>query len=321
MGLLSREIRMRHKGDVDYGRFCSDPQAITERLPPGHLPDLRSVIATTAAVRALLAPTSLPVELVDDLLAEASAIWLMGESAEVLAGDLILCHPPLAPEEVRATAKPTANPSVWRLTVAAHDRPGLLAGLAGALADQELSIVDAAATVLPGPGIALQRVTAVHAGGPPMEQADWDAVGLRLQAVLGRREPVRASFVPAAPVTVESQPQQFGRVLVTIEAPDRVGLLWAVAAWFEEHGANVETYRARSEGGMARDTFVVVGECDGTALAAAIGGVPVETWRLPLPVRLGIRVAVTATAVVVTSAATTIRILRPLCRRLTGWLS
>src|ERR1700730_15063922 len=91
-------------------------------------------IATTAAVRALLAPTSLPDQLVDDLLAEASAIWLMGETAEVLAGDLVLCYPALAPEEVRATALPTGSPNAWRLTVAAHDRPGLLAGLAGALA-------------------------------------------------------------------------------------------------------------------------------------------------------------------------------------------
>jgi predicted amino acid-binding ACT domain protein len=272
---------------------------------------------TTAAVRALLAPTSLPDQLVDDLLAEASAIWLMGESAEVLASDLVLCHPPLAPEEVRAVAKPTASPSAWRLTVAGHDRPGLLAGLAGALADQQLSIVDATATVLPGPGIALQRVTAVHAEGRLMEQADWEAVGLRLQAVLGRREPVHATFIPAAPVAVESQPQDFGRVLVTIEAPDRVGLLWAVAAWFESRGANVEAYRATSEGGVARDTFVVVGECDGTALAAAIGGVPVETWQLPFPLRLGIRAGVTATAIAATLAAATIRIFRPFFPRLT----
>ena len=273
-------------------------------------------MATTAAVRALLAPTSLPDRLVDDLLAEASAIWLMGESAEVLASDLVLCHPPLAPEEVRAVAMPTDNPSTWRLTVAGHDRPGLLAGLAGALADSQLSIVDATATVLPGAGIALQRVTAVHSQGRLMERADWDAVGIRLQAVLGRREPVRASFVPTPPVTVDSQPQDSGRVLVTIKAPDRVGLLWAVAAWFEGHGANVEAYRAASEVGVATDTFVVVGACDGAALAAAIGGVPVEIWRLPLPLRFGIRAAVTATAVAITVTAGTARIFRPLWRRL-----
>jgi predicted amino acid-binding ACT domain protein len=312
---------MRHKGDVDYGRFRDDAQAITKQLPSCHLFDLPSVMATTAAVRALLAPTSLPDQLVVDLLAEVSAIWLMGEPAEVLAGDLVLCHPPLGPEEVRAVAKPTASPSVWRMTVAAHDRPGLLAGLAGALADQQLSIVDAAATVLPGPGIALQRVTAVHAEGRLMEQADWDAVGLRLQAVLGRREAVRATFVPAPPVTVESQPQDLGRVVVTITAPDRVGLLWAVAAWFESHGANVETYRATSHAGVASDTFVVVGGCDCAALAGAIGGVPVETWQLPLPLRLGLRAGVSAGAVAVTLtaalAAGAVRMIQPIVRLVT----
>jgi predicted amino acid-binding ACT domain protein len=268
-------------------------------------------MATTGAVRTLLAPTSLPSDLVDELLAEASTVWLMGEPAEVLAGDLVLCHPPLAPEEVRAVAKPTANPSAWRLTVAAHDRPGLLAGLGGALADQHLSITDASATVLPGPGIALQRVTAVQAGGRRMEQDDWDAVGRRLQAVLGRKEPVSATFTPLPPVTVDSQPQDSGRVLLTITAPDRVGLLWAVATWFESHGANVEAYHATSELGVAKDTFLVVGCIDCVELAAAIGGVPVETWQLPGAVRFAIRAAVATTLLAATPAAAAWRALRP----------
>ncbi len=266
-------------------------------------------MATTSAVRTLLAPTTLPAELVDELLAEASSVWLMGEPAEMLACDLVLCHPPLAPQEVRAVANPTGDPSVWRLTVAAHDRPGLLAALGSALADEQLSIADASATVLPGPGIALQRVTAVHARGRVMDQAGWDAVGRRLQAVLGRREPVSFSFTPMAPVTVESQPQDSGRVLITVEAPDRVGLLGAVARWFESQGANVEAYHATSEAGRARDTFLVVGTCDCAGLAAAIGGVPVETWRLPLPMRIGIRMWVAGTAMAATFTAAMLRAL------------
>lgn len=271
---------------------------------------LPSVMATTGAVRTLLAPTSLPSDLVDELLAEASTVWLMGEPAEVLASDLVLCHPPLAPEEVRAVATSTANPNAWRLTVAAHDRPGLLAGVGGALADQDLSITDASATVLPGPGIALQRVTAVQASGRRMTQDDWDAVGRRLQAVLGRKEPVSATFTPIPPVTVDTQPQDSGRALLTITAPDRVGLLWAVATWFESHGVNVEAYHARSELGLAKDTFLVVGSFDCADLAAAIGGVPAEAWPLPLAVRIGIRAAVTAIAMAVAPTAAVVRLLR-----------
>ena len=157
-------------------------------------------MATTAAVRALLGATSLPEPLVDEMLAGVSAVWMIGEPAEALAGDLVLCHPPLGEDEVRAVVRPTANPRAWRLTVVAPDRPGLLAGLAGALADRHLSITEASATVLAGPGVALQRVTAVGPGGLLMGQDDWDALGRRLQAVLGRREAVRPAFRPAPPV-------------------------------------------------------------------------------------------------------------------------
>jgi predicted amino acid-binding ACT domain protein len=254
-------------------------------------------MATTTQVRQLLGSTTLPPALVDELLAQASAVWMMGEPAEVLAGDLVLCHPRLAPAEVRAVAKPTGQPSAWRLTVAAHDRPGLLADLAGSLAEQRLSITDASATVVATQGVALQRVTATHADGKTLQQADWDLVGLGLQAVLGRQERIEPTFIPTPPVTVEAQPQDVGRVLVTVEAPDGVGLLWALASWFAAHGCNVEAYQATSAAGLARDTFVVVGEVDPTGLASAIGGVPARPSSISRDaLSLGIRFGVAAMA-------------------------
>lgn len=268
-------------------------------------------MATTSQVRQLLAPTSLPATLVDELLAQASAIWMMGEPAEVLAGDLVLCHPALAPFEVRAVAKATGRPSAWRLTVASHDRPGLLAELAGALAEQRLSITDASATVLPAQGVALQRVTAIHADGKALQRADWDRVGARLQAVLGRQERVKPEFKPTPPVTVEAHPQDSGRMLVTVEAPDEVGLLWAVASWFAERGCNLEAYQATSVGGLARDTFVVVGEVDPTGLASALGGLPARASTLPVDaVRVGVRLALAAVATGVAVGARMTRALR-----------
>jgi predicted amino acid-binding ACT domain protein len=268
-------------------------------------------MATTTQVRQLLAPTTLPAALVDELLAQASAVWMMGESAEVLAGDLCLCHPPLAPAEVRAVAKPTGQPSAWRLTVVAHDRPGLLADLAGSLAQQRLSITDATATILPVQGVALQRVTATHADGKVLQQVDWDLVGASLQAVLGRQEPVKPVFIPTPPVTVEAQPQDQGRVLVTVDAPDGVGLLWAVATWFAQRGCNVEAYHATSTAGLARDTFVVVGEVDATGLASAIGGVPARVTSLPgEAVRLGIRLSAAGVAGAIAVGAGVVRRLR-----------
>src|SRR4051794_41869486 len=123
-------------------------------------------MATTAEVRDLLSATTLPPDLVDDLLGEASAAWLLGESACTLAGDLALCHPPLGKAEVRAVVQPTTVPGTSRLCVVANDRPGLLAGIAGAVAIHGLTITAVSATLWPGRGLALMAGTARPPGGP-----------------------------------------------------------------------------------------------------------------------------------------------------------
>ena len=64
----------------------------------------------------------------------------MSERPAVLAADLALCHPPLAPDEVRAVARPMEAPSTFRVTVVATDRPGLLADTAAALAEEDMTV-------------------------------------------------------------------------------------------------------------------------------------------------------------------------------------
>src|SRR3954462_15175959 len=163
-------------------------------------------MATTAEVRDLLATTSLPSDLVDELLEQASAAWLMGEPATALAADLALCHPPLGGEEVRAVVHPTADPATWRLCVVAHDRPGLLAGAAGALATRGLSIISASGSLSPARGLALVSLTAGVADGSRVATADGNETGERLRAVICRREwvdPDQVGFEPMPPVKVD----------------------------------------------------------------------------------------------------------------------
>jgi UTP:GlnB (protein PII) uridylyltransferase len=182
----------------------------------------------------------------------------------------------------------------------------LLAALTAVLADQRLSIITASGTLLPSPGIALERVTVAQTGGQPMSADDWDALGRRLKAVLGRHEASpRPAFDPTPPVTVIAHPQELGRALVTVEAPDRIGLLWAVASWFSEHDCNIEACQATSVDGMANDKFLVTGACDWTALATAISGTPVRSRRLPTPLRLAVRTGVVTAAV---AAAIAVRV-------------
>ena len=254
-----------------------------------------SDMPNTSRVRELLTATTLPPALVDDLLEQASPVWLMGEPAEVLASDLVLCHPPLGPEEVRASVKQMDVPGTWRLSVVAHDRPGLLASVAGALTSAGVTIADASASVWPEMGLALQRVT-VLPSQHELADADWEAIGARLRAAVGRQESLAPQFVPTPPVTVEAQPQEGGRVLVSIEAPDTPGLLWAVASWFEQHGCNVEAYRATSTDGRATGTFVVAGDVDCRDLAVAVGGVPAQAMVLPAQAAKAARRIVVAAA-------------------------
>ncbi|MCU4186932.1 hypothetical protein K6U06_21380 [Acidiferrimicrobium sp. IK] len=246
-------------------------------------------MASPADLRRILEATSLPADLVDEILGEVGTPWLMGAPAEVVAGEAVLCHPPLAAGEVRAVANPTDQPGVFRLTVVAEDRPGLLAGTAGALASEGLSVVDAATTVLPRSRLALQRVAVLAPPTLPFDDAEWERVGHRLRAVLGERLSVPVAWAPEPPVVVETQPQQLGRVLVTVRAPDRIGLLHAAASWFEGHGCNVEACHASSGDGTATDVFLIAGHVDPPALAAALGGAPAAVSHGGFfPVRLGI---------------------------------
>jgi hypothetical protein len=227
-------------------------------------------MATAADVRDLLRGTSLPSGLVDLLVEGAAATWLMGESAEVLAGDLALCHPSLAEGEVRAVVNEAGGDGRTRLTVVAADRPGLLAGVAAALAAHRLEVCSVRGTAWPAPAMALLNlsVRSDPAGGP----VPWDAVGEQLRGALrGGARPLR--FQPTPPVQVTVSPQDAGRFLVAVDAPEQLELLWATARWFEESGVNIEAASIDATSGRFRATFLAAGPgIDAADLATALSG-------------------------------------------------
>lgn len=265
----------------------------------GHPATIRAV-ATTGDVRTLLGGTSLPDALVDELLDQATATWLMGERAEVLAADLALCHPPLAADEVRAIALPTAGPDVsWRLGLLAQDRPGLLARAAGALSIAGLDISSASGTTFAGRGQALLRLHARRINGADLDLQQWEDLGEHLRAAVGRREPVRPDFEPVASATVDAMPDEGGRCVVIIRCADTPGLLWRAATWFEEQGSNIEAVRVDAVDGTAEGSFVVTGQVDPAGLVEALTTRPIAL-ELPAPAKWAIR---GATASVVAATA------------------
>ena len=229
-------------------------------------------MATAAELTQLLSATSIPPELIDELVGGASGMWLLSDRAEVLAGDLALCHPPLSRDEVRAVIRPTEQSHRWRLSAVAHDRPGLMASVAGSFASRGLSVAAAAGTMVTSEHLAVLSVTITDPKRRSWATADWDSVGEELRAVvLGEHKPA-VHFERRGPVKVMATPDVLGRSIVTVEAPDRVGLLWAICSWFEDHGVNVEAAQVAQHRGRARDTFLVAGDVDPEGLVQHLAG-------------------------------------------------
>ncbi len=243
------------------------------------------VRSSAAELRDLLRPTTIPAAVVARLLAAASPLWMTSEEPAVLAADLALCHPPLAGGEVRAVARAMDDPSTFRLTVVAADRPGLLADTAAVLAAEDLSVRSASVATWVDADIALHSLTVKSpAGADP----DWDAVGVRLRA--GADDVPALRFRPGGGATVTATAGPPGRSTVTVVAPDRLGLLVAVSRWFAEHGVSVEAAEITTREGVATDRFLVNGDVDPAALAAELSLPAPTPWRwLRLPVAACLR--------------------------------
>jgi pimeloyl-ACP methyl ester carboxylesterase/predicted amino acid-binding ACT domain protein len=225
------------------------------------------ITAPTGApeITRLLAGTQVPAEVVAGLLAEAPPLWLVSEAPAVLAGDLALCYPALEFEEVRAVARHMEDSTTIRLTVVAADRPGLLADTAAVLATEGVSVLSASAGTWGSAGLALHALT--FDPETPFDAQQWEDLGHKLQR-MGRGEAEEPSFVPAGQASVSTNGEGSGRSLVDVSVPDQPGLLWAICRWFADHGISIEAASASTTEGIARDGFIVVGECDVTELAA-----------------------------------------------------
>lgn len=223
-------------------------------------------MASVSKVKSLLVDTTLPQSVIDDSLQQASALWLMSAPASLLAADLVLCHPRVGATEVRAIAHRIDDAGV-RLTVVAHDRPGLLADTAGLLAGEGLSVAAASAMSWTASGLALHALTIADC---PLTEAGWRDLGSRLRQLSAAVERPVVSFTPIGRAVVQSSPATMGRSVVTVTAPDQVGLLWAICRWFADNGVSIEAASAGAVDGQVEDHFVVVGHPDVAALAARL---------------------------------------------------
>ena len=236
-------------------------------------------MATIEEVRGVLAFSRVPGDLSDELLDDAPELWLRGESPDVIAGDVALCHPPLSTREVRVWCAPALIAGALRVSVLAQDRPGLLAATTGALSHARLSVIQAAAMTWPARSWALQRALVADPKARSTRPVERDLLCAQLRAAVRDGPMADVNFAPSGPVQVQATPQPGDRELLRVLAPDRPGLLWAISAWLERSGCNVLVARANPAGLQADDTFLVDGEPDADELWAYLSDRPVAVTR------------------------------------------
>jgi [protein-PII] uridylyltransferase len=243
---LFRELYMKTRAELVGGAAAPDP-AVGVRLRA-----------------ALLARSNR--KLVEAFLARMPARYLDSVAPEDAAKHLRLLerlrkHGTLAALRVSEGA-------VTQLAIAARDRPGLLAILAGTLAAHRIDIL-AAEVTSSDRGEALDIFRVQYAGGP-VDRARWAAASADLlkvlsgdespQSLLARR--VRASPLlsrprPAVATKVRIDPQATGATIVEVTTEDRPGLLYLIASTLHALGLAISLAKVSTEANKAIDAFYV----------------------------------------------------------------
>lgn len=159
----------------------------------------------------------------------------------------------------------------WRCAVAADDRPGLLAGVAGALSLEGFDIATAEGHSLPG-----RRAAEVFVGVDTFDRFDDEhgrrQAGATIEGVLADRISVREGLevrreayathgvdvpAPAAARVRVVQDASEGATVVEVFAPDEIGLLATVAGVISDLGFDVTLAKVATTGELAVDVFYV----------------------------------------------------------------
>src|SRR5262249_10430614 len=116
--------------------------------------------------------------------------FLHARPAAAIARHLMLALPRIEPGQVRIAAHPMLRRAeVWELLVAARDRPGLLAALAGVLALRGLTVLGADAATCTD-GTALDAFAVTSAFAVPLDGTIWEGVARDVEAALAGRQPL-----------------------------------------------------------------------------------------------------------------------------------
>jgi [protein-PII] uridylyltransferase len=201
-------------------------------------------------------------KLIDDLCLRVRKVLGGGQLPQPMPPDPALLAGPLPVVQVADD---------W-VALAAHDRVGLLAAVAGCLATHKLEIVAAGSSTIGGRAI-IECAVNNRYGTPPDREllaADLRRVGLdqlpqpRRLGSAGGRKPVAG----AEPRIIWGEAT--GATLLELRATDAPGLLYRVTSALAGLGVDVRTARVSTLGADVVDAFYLVGDVDREAVEAAV---------------------------------------------------
>ena len=178
-------------------------------------------------------------------LEHAPRSWLLTQEPDVAARLAGLLEPPPQRGEVRVGLAELGEDRL-RVEVACRDRRGLLASIALVLAQLRLEVLDASAVTWPDGGAVDAFV--VRTSSPP------DVEALRSDLVEARRAPLCTDGVVDAEVSFDQSASPW-YTLCSVRAPDRPGLLHALATALAARGVDVHSARITTQDGEAHDRF------------------------------------------------------------------
>ncbi|MBM3674296.1 MAG: ACT domain-containing protein [Actinobacteria bacterium] len=198
---------------------------------------------------------------------ERTARWLVGEVERAMP-ELVEVPPELVGATGVAVHWEALEGGLLRCTVAAPDRPGLLAGVAGALTIEGFDVSSAAGHAT-GDGRAVEVFTGTdrfdRLSDPQRRERASETVRAVLEGTVPLADRLHAWIArygrgssPPAPARVEvALDESEDATVIEVFAPDGVGLLARVARVFAEQGFDVSVAKVATTGTMAVDVFYV----------------------------------------------------------------